>query len=85
LIFLSPFIFSFFTFVLYLFFTYVISSLAYPNLLRNKRLIVVFVVYAVNICQESVGLASIIINRNSNREATRRDKKVMEFHQNAVL
>jgi hypothetical protein len=40
LVFLSPFVFPFFfALVLYLFFlAYVVSSLAYPNLLGNKRL-----------------------------------------------
>jgi hypothetical protein len=36
--FLSPFFPFFFALVLYLFFTHVVSSLAYPNLLGNKRL-----------------------------------------------
>jgi hypothetical protein len=37
--FLSPFIFPFFfALILYLFFSHVVSSLAYPNLVGNKRL-----------------------------------------------
>jgi hypothetical protein len=46
LVFLSPFVFLFFfTLVLYLFFfAHVVSSLAYPNLFGNKRLVVVVVV-----------------------------------------
>jgi hypothetical protein len=39
LVFLSPFVFLFFfALVLYLFFSHVVSCLAYPNLLGNKRL-----------------------------------------------
>jgi hypothetical protein len=65
LISLSPFVFSFFfTFVLYLFFfAYVVSSLAYPNLLGNKMFGCCCCCYKEHICCDIVSKYQLYLIR----------------------